>query len=186
MPPSADLSGGAVVVQAMRRYGFERLLDLPALPVGGADPLRYGHHAPARHGRGGWQLRGVGTEFDLLRPGWLRIGLTRGYSLGWGLGGDGSGSTVLLAQAVDPTSGHTTNETAADGLARLGQELETVLAGHGVAGVWTVGAFRRLACLRFAADLGGTPLPLGPATAGRVASTVGRRMPVVDREVPDA
>jgi hypothetical protein len=76
VPPFAE------ALTALRDRGFERLLDIPAVP-----------------GDDGWKIRRHDTGFRLLTPKWRRAGLSRVYSLGWGLTPSGLQGTVLLVEA---------------------------------------------------------------------------------------
>lgn len=91
----------AATVQLMSAHRFERILDMPAFPTG-----RGGLCYPAvvnvdRDGRD-WHVRANGTEFSIISRSWLRAGIQRCYSLGWGLTAAGQTDRLLMAQCFDP------------------------------------------------------------------------------------
>jgi hypothetical protein len=139
MPPSAEPA-----TRLLAEWGFERILDLPALPA--ANRTEHGYATAIDTAAGeNWSLRSFGTEFCLVARPWLRAGLSRCYSLGWGLTAAGQSNALLLAQAFEP------DEASA---AQLGDQLETCLGPFATQLVWLVSRLWERPCLRFAADLG--------------------------------
>lgn len=140
------------MLAALRRAGFERILDIPAVPAGGRGRIRYRHQAEVlRTGDAGaephgelWSLRSFGTDFDLLLRHWLRSGLTRCYSLGWGLRDGEQVDDLLLVQAVG----------AEDALRHTARTLAPSDEGR-LHWAWDIGDFHGLPCLRAAAVAAG-------------------------------
>ena len=134
MPLCAD------VAAAMAGYGFERILALPALP--GHNRTEHDYATVVVTGSGErWSLRSPGTGFSLVARAWVRDGLTRCYSLGWGLAADGRSTGLLLAQAFESDPAE-----ARDLGRRVAREL-------GPAATWSVDELWGRACLRIAAEV---------------------------------
>jgi hypothetical protein len=146
-PPAVSTLG--LTLETLREAGFERILDVPAVPADGRGRIRYRHQAEVLRTGGGadaepygelWSLRSFGTEFDLLLRHWLRSGLTRCYSLGWGLRDGEQVEDLLLIQAV----GHQ------DSMRRMAEVLAPSDASC-LHWAWDIGEFHGLPCLRAAA-----------------------------------
>jgi hypothetical protein len=93
--------------QALRVHGFERVSEVPAVPVRTGTRMRYDVRSVLGPAGEEWYLRSFGTGFVILPGSWRRIGLTRCYSVGEGLLRSGAGPAsltdrLLLAQAVLP------------------------------------------------------------------------------------
>jgi hypothetical protein len=97
-----DGSVAAEAVVVMRHYQFERMLDVPAVPMPNGADVIYDVAVVADPGGGRWFLRSYGTGFNILAHRWVRAGISRCYSVGWGLVGDRQSSRLLLGQAFDP------------------------------------------------------------------------------------
>ncbi|MBF9132210.1 hypothetical protein I0C86_25140 [Plantactinospora sp. S1510] len=124
-------------------YAFERLLALPALPADNATDHQYATKVTTDSGES-WSLRSMSTCFSLVARPWLRFGLTRCYSLGWGLVNGRQTHRLVLAQAFG------TDQEALDDLATgLTEALRGTVSGFecDVTGLWDRW------CLRLAAEV---------------------------------
>lgn len=130
------------VVKVMREAGFERLLDVSAVPGDGRGRVRYSLRTPVLPTEN-WYLRSFGTRFDLVLPGWPGRWGSRWYSLGWGMVDGRQTADLLLAQVVDLMP--RVREARA-----TAEELLRPLCGTYAA---DVGTFRQSPCLRIAAVL---------------------------------
>ncbi|MDT0266829.1 hypothetical protein RM844_11055 [Streptomyces sp. DSM 44915] len=164
MRPSADgdrpCPALGPILRALRVDRFERVGEVPAVPADGRGRVRYPHRTEvvralgdAEAGQRGepWSLRSFGTDFDLLLRGWPRLGMSRVYSLGWGLASGAQHQRLLLVQAVGDAA-----ELA--GLARA----VAPPADAPVRWAAAVGDFHGRPCLRAAA----VPATGGPGDGG--------------------
>ncbi|MFF8500180.1 hypothetical protein ACF07L_05900 [Streptomyces anulatus] len=166
MRPYAEPPGRAAalgpVLAVLRRTGFERIAEVPAVPADGRGRMRYPVRTEVARAEGAgdrpppledWYLRSFGTRFDLLLRHWPRRGTTRCYSLGWGLSGPDQVPDLLLVQALDDR----------DTLRALARELTRSVPGR-ARWDWDIGDFHGRPCLR-AAAVGAPPAGGGGAHA---------------------
>ncbi|MFD8248518.1 hypothetical protein [Nocardia sp. NPDC059691] len=85
------------VDKLLAAHGFERILDVPAVPTGNRSGVRLPMQVKTNSGT--WQLRAFGTDFSLISRPWLRVGMFRCYSMGWGFVDERSNADLLLAEA---------------------------------------------------------------------------------------
>lgn len=109
------------VIKVMRRAGFERLLDVPAVPARAERGMRYDRATTVAPWDESWHIRSFGVTFTLLPRTWASAGMLRCYSLGWGLSNGKQTTRLLLAQA---------NMDRATDAEELGYRLDTDLAEH--------------------------------------------------------
>jgi len=140
MPQSAERA-----LSVLAERGFERILAVPALPAANCTEHSYAT-AIITDGGDNWSVRSFGTQFSLVARDWLRSGMTRCYSVGWGLAATGPTAALLLAQAFE------SDETTA---IQLGAQLETVLRPTAEQLAWQVSEVWGRPCLRLAADIAG-------------------------------
>jgi hypothetical protein len=126
------------VVGALRVHDFERLLDVPALPVHNEVGARYSMTARTDQAEL-WHVRSTGLDFSIVARPWVRAGMTRCYTLGWGATGSGDTDRLLLAQAF---------EAGTPAAHRLAGSLREALEPAVRQGEWHVNAERGTACLR--------------------------------------
>lgn len=130
-------------LSVMAEAGFERILALPALPA--ANCTEHGYATAIVTDAGdNWSLRSFGMQFSLVARSWLRSGMSRCYSLGWGLAAVGPTAALLLAQAFE-------NDEAT--ALELGSQLEVELRPIAAQLSWHVSAVWGQPCLRLAADI---------------------------------
>lgn len=136
----------AEVAGAMSALGFERIIDVPASPADSRGRIRYDLSVTTCERAEEWYLRSYGTEFDIMLTTWPRAGLTRCYSLGWGVAGSEQQVGLLLAQAIGPPGE----------LAQLRQRLTGQLGDRVPQFTSRIGQFSSHHCLRIAALLHGS------------------------------
>jgi hypothetical protein len=123
--------------------GFERILAIPAVPSGNNTGHRYVTSIVTDSGED-WSLRSMGMGFSLVTRSWLRSGMTRCYSLGWGLTAHGQTGCLLLAQAFELDVLRAT---------RLGGDLGEALRPLSSQVTWAVSELWGRQCLRMAAEV---------------------------------
>lgn len=128
----------------MSDQGFERILAIPALPSGNSTDHGYEVTVVTRSAER-WSIRSAGTGFSLVSRSWLRCGMTRCYSIGWGLTRRGETPGLLLAQAFEADDARA---------GRLGQQLADMLQPMATELTWAVSELWGRSCLRLAADMG--------------------------------
>lgn len=113
---TAPPKGVAAILRTLRSERFEKISDIPAVPTDGRGRIHYADHtwlvraagdpseAEGSPHREPWSLRSFGTNFDLLLRQWPRLGMSRCYSLGWGLYDGEQRPDLLLIQAVGSAS----------------------------------------------------------------------------------
>lgn len=137
------LRSAEAVKDAMRQRDFERILAVPALPS--TNNTRHGYAICIITDSGeSWTLRSVGLQFSLVTRAWLRSGMTRCYSLGWGLTPYGPTGYLLLAQAFESDALSATD---------LGDDLREALQPLSRQVTWAVSELWGRSCLRIAAEV---------------------------------
>jgi len=137
------LRSAEAVKDTMCQRGFERILAIPALPS--TNNTGHGYEVRIITDSGeSWSLRSVGVEFSLVTRAWLRSGMTRCYSLGWGLTSGGQTGCLLLAQAFESDVLSATH---------LGDDLREALRSLSRQVTWTVSELWGRSCLRIAAEV---------------------------------
>jgi hypothetical protein len=111
MPVFAE-EGQLVTAEAvLAANGFERLLAVPALPWAGSGAPGYGDPLRLAPDRSQWTLSSDELQFTLIKQSWVRAGLLRVFSIGWGLSGGVQHGGVLLGEALLESQGEAVART---------------------------------------------------------------------------
>jgi hypothetical protein len=126
MPVSVE-SSVDIATSALAAAHFERILDVPYLPANNQQRVYYPLSVDTGQSLGRWYLRVAGLDFTIVNRSWVRAGMRRCYSLGWGGTDRGQIPHLLLAQAFSATEtdAHTTCELMVDQLAPVSDRLSS-------------------------------------------------------------